>query len=362
MRVKNKFSKTMKIKAPFTSKDEVAKLCKAGADELFCGIEPLEWRKKYKGCSINQRINGSNFSEMRDLADAIKIAHQHNVKVHVTMNAFYYSNEQYEITSKLIKDILDMDADGFIFADIGLLLYVNKRFLRNKDVVIGTDAVIFNSAAVNFYRSFGATRIVFPRAMTFDEMRQVVEKRMDIEYEVFIINDLCFFVDGLCTYCKEASGERTCVGKTKDMAFFSSLRVSNRDVNGECHNLFTRRRIVYANKKHFTGAVKVPHEFTFWDKKNIQGCGACALYDFKKMGITSVKVLDRNLSADERVTATMFINKCLCLLNSGTFSRMQYAKRCKELFYGTFKTVCTRYDCYYPSPCLEESRNKSGKC
>jgi len=357
MMVKDKFSKTMRIKVPLTSKDEVVKLCRAGANELFCGIEPLEWRRKYNGCSINQRISEANFSEMRDLAEAIKIAHQHNVKVHVAMNAFYYSEEQYEITSRLIKDILDMGTDGFIFADIGLLLYVDKKFLRNKDVVIGTDAVVFNSAAVNFYRSFGATRITLPRAMTFDEMRQVIEKRRDIEYEVFIINDLCFFVDGLCTYCKEASGKRTYAGETKDMNFFSSLRVSNRDVNGECHKLFTRQRIVSANKKH----QKMSHGFTFWNKKNIQGCGACALYDFKKMGITSVKVLDRNLPTDERVTATMFINKCLSLLNSGGFSRVQYTRRCKELFYSTFKAVCTRYDCYYPLPCLEGSRNKSGR-
>ena len=162
----------MKIKSPLVNKKEVMPRCEAGADELFCGIEPYYWRRKYKNFSINQRSSGANFTKLADLEKAISIAHRYKVKLHVAVNAFFYLEEQYQMLKKIIRDILNVGADGIIFAEPTLLLNMDKTLLKNKDVVIGCDAVILNSAAVELYKKLGATRVVLPRSMTIQEMEE----------------------------------------------------------------------------------------------------------------------------------------------------------------------------------------------
>ncbi|MFH1191657.1 MAG: U32 family peptidase [Candidatus Omnitrophota bacterium] len=346
----------MKIKSPLTHKKEVAPLCAAGADEFFCGIEPYNWRRKYKDFSINQRSTGANFTKLADLEKAIQVAHQYKTKVHIAVNAFFYLAEQYKAAQTIIKDVLGIGADGIIFADPGLLnangrksIDANfrecKDSLNVKDVIIGTDAVIFNSAAVKFYKKLGATRVVFPRAMTIAEMKEVVESDRFMEYEAFIIHDLCFFEDGFCAYCKEQAGSVKKEGRARGNAyFFTASRLPSRGYGGGCRTSFKRQKISVANNRQI-GKIK---PFTFWMKKHIEGCGACAIYDFKKIGITNLKVLDRNLPTEEKIKATAFIRKSLGFLESGNISKTDYMEKCRELFKNTFKIKCNQYDCYYP--------------
>ncbi len=331
----------MKIKSPLTNKKEVAPLCGAGADEFFCGIEPYNWRRKYKDLSINQRSTGANFTKLVDLEKAIQVAHQYKTKVHIAVNAFFYLAEQYKAAQTIIKDLLDIGADGIIFADPGLL----RPCGAGKDVIAGCDAAIFNSASVKFYKNLGATRIVFPRSMTIDEIKDVVEADNSLEYEVFIIHDLCFFEDGFCAYCKEQAGSIKKEGRARRNAyFFTASRLPSRGYGGGCRSSFKRQKISVTNNKQI-GKIKPS---TFWMKKHIEGCGACAIYEFKKIGITNLKVLDRNLPTEEKIKATAFIRKSLGFLEDGNISKTDYMGKCKELFKNTFKIKCNQYDCYYP--------------
>lgn len=335
----------MKIKSPLANKKEAKLLCEAGADELFCGIEPYGWRRRYKDFCINQRSTSANFTKLADLEKAISIAHKYRTKMHIAMNAFFYLEEQYEKANQLIKDVLDIGADGIIFADPALLLNIDNGLLKAKDVVIGTDAVIFNSSAVKFYKRLGATRVVLPRAMTITEIKEVIESDRSMKYEIFIIHDLCFFVDGLCTYCKEEAGGVKKEGKgRKKVYFFSASRIPKRGYGGGCRSHFRRHRISLINNRQ-TGSSK---PFTYWMKKHIQGCGACAIYDLKMMGVESLKVLDRNLPVKEKVKATLFIRECLDLSRDNNISKVDYIEKCKVLFKKTFKVKCNQYDCYYP--------------
>jgi len=346
----------MKIKAPLTHKKETAPLCAAGADEFFCGIEPYGWRKRYKDFCINQRSTGANFTKLADLAKAIQIAHRYKIKVHIAVNAFFYLEEQYKAAQTIIKDVLDIGADGIIFADPGLLRPPlnqwrarndtnNQNLLKGKDVIAGCDAAIFNSGAVKFYKNLGATRIVFPRSMTIEEMDEVVKADNSLEYEVFIIHDLCFFEDGFCAYCKEQAGSIKKEGRARGKAcFFTASRLPARGYGGGCRSSFKRQKMSVSGNKQI-GKIK---PFTFWMKKHIEGCGACAIYDFKRIGITNLKVLDRNLPTEEKVKATAFIRKSLGFLEGGNIPKMDYIKKCRELFKQVFKIKCSQYDCYYP--------------
>jgi putative protease len=340
----------MKIKSPLTNEKEVEPLVEAGAEELFCGIEPLKWRRKFKHFAISQRPTQANFSSASSLHSAINIAHKLKTKIHVAINAFLYLEDQYESAIEIIKEILDLGADGIILADLGLLSNTPSLLLRNKDVVIGTDAVLFNHQATKFYKHLGATRIVIPRSNTIGEIRALVSKDRSVEYEVFIIHDLCFFEDGFCAYCKENTGELKKEGSLKKKIYlFSSARLLSRGSSGGCQTRFKAQKFSARNNRKIASS----RGFTFWMKKHINGCGACALYDFKKMGIASVKILDRNCTTQEKVKATSFIKESLNLLDDGKITKSNYVRKCKGLFEETFSVCCNLFDCYYPSVFLE---------
>jgi collagenase-like PrtC family protease len=336
----------MKLKSPLTDKREVKPLVEAGADEFFCGIEPIEWRKRFRDFSISQRSTSANFTRLSDLEAAITRAHRLKAKVHVAINAFFYLEEQYKCATQIIKEVLSRGADGIIFADLGLLLTTPTSLLKNKSMIIGTDAVIFNHEVCNFYKRLGVTRVVIPRSITIDEMKDMVIKDRVMEYEVFIIHDLCFFEDGLCTYCKEGAGtvKKESSGRKK-VYFFSSSRLQKRGFGGGCRTGFRCQKISLSKNKRI-GAIRYFH---FWMKKHIQGCGACALYDFKRLGISSLKVLDRNLPTKAKIQATSFIKRALDFLEDNDISRSDYIQRCRGLFKKTFGARCNLYDCYYPS-------------
>ena len=338
----------MKIKSPLASKKEVSPLCDAGADEFFCGIETYNWRRRYRGFCINQRSSRANFVKFKDLEKAISIAHKYKAKVHVAVNAFLYSEGQYKMAASLVKEALGIGADGVIIADPVLLLMLGRSVFKGKDVVIGCDATVFNSCAVELYKSLGATRMVLDRSMTINEMKQMVAVDSTIEYESFIINDLCFFVDGFCACCKEQFRPVWLQKKTKindKISIFtarSSLRQNKRSF---CRGQFSQQKVSLTYDAPI-GSVKT---FSFWDKKHIEGCGACAIYDFKKIGIKSLKILDRNLPTEKKIRSTLFIRKCQDLLKEDCLPKKDYIRQCKHLFSDTFKVSCNRYDCYYPS-------------
>lgn len=346
-----KNNKIMKIKAPIVNKQEAVRLCEIGIDELFCGIEPSYWRKRYKYFSISQRPTCANFTRLSELKKTIDIAHRHKAKIHVAVNAFFYLEKQYDAAERIVKDVLGIGADGVIIADAALLLRLNKDLLKGKDVIVGCDAVVFNSYAVSLYKDLGATRIVLPRSMTVSEMKEMVKRDVSMEYEVFIIHDLCFFEDGLCASCKEASGsiglEKSKEGNEKITLLTGPIiseSILMRGYLGGCRDIFQQQKISVKDDRKIS-RIK---NFSYWDKKHIQGCGACAMYDFKEMGIASLKILDRRLPVEEKVKAVIFIKKCSDLLLKSGIDKKNYTRECKALFRKTFKTRCDLYDCYYP--------------
>ena len=86
----------MKITAPLHAKEDVYTLVNAGIDEFFCGVVFSKWDERFgEGVSLNRRSNEkdkSNFTSMKDLADAIKLTHQLNKKLFMALNQNYYTN------------------------------------------------------------------------------------------------------------------------------------------------------------------------------------------------------------------------------------------------------------------------------
>jgi len=334
----------MHIKSPLVAYKEVVPLCQAGATELFCGFEPLQWRALFPGLCLSQRSGRAGFQKLADLEKAVIIAHRHSCKVHVAFNAFFYHDTQYRQVARFVRQVFSIGADGVILADPTAVSLVRREVPVGKDLIAGTDALVFNSAAAAFYQQLGATRAVLPRSMRMEEIHALTQAAPTIEFEAFIIHDLCFFEDGLCAFCKEQWGEgRVEKGlPDKKINFLVSGVPLQRGFMTGCRSKYKRLR-----KRVSDGYLLDRRTTTFWPKRHIEGCGACALWYFRKWSLASVKILDRNMPLLERVKTTGFIAQCCRMLEQG-MNKETYMYRSKRLFRKTFRVACRRTDCYYP--------------
>ncbi len=188
----------LKIASPFREKKEVLPLIEAGADELYCGYLSPEWVKRYTSLEFERKGGGSNATDLKELKEAVDLAHKKNTPVYLTLNGLYV-REQYSLLLEIVKQLEQIDFDGYIVADIGLLLTLREQGCK-KQFHISTGGTVFNSEAARFYRNLGASRIILDRQTTLESMQALSQDNPDIDFEVFILNTLCVYIDGFCTF------------------------------------------------------------------------------------------------------------------------------------------------------------------
>ncbi|MBR6920935.1 MAG: U32 family peptidase, partial [Clostridia bacterium] len=71
------------------------------------------------GKSFGMRAGAGNFS-LDEMAEAIKYAHEHGVKVYVTVNTMPRADE-YAALEKYISAVNELEPDAYIVADIGVM-------------------------------------------------------------------------------------------------------------------------------------------------------------------------------------------------------------------------------------------------
>jgi len=344
----------MKILSPFSKKEEVLPLIDSGTNELYCGIVPREWEDKYSIFdTLNRREGyGANFSVFADLQSAIQSAHEKNVPVFVTMNGLYMQ-EQYPLIQKIIEKLRNIKVDGLIVADVGLLLMLQKmKFF--KEIHMGTGGTTFNSRTVGFYKKLGVSRIILERHLTIDEIKSISQKSSPImDLEVFILNTLCPYIDGFCTYYhglpiidKEIAPEIKI--KNTKIKFFKSY-----DVNYGGHGCGLRFSIQafdrFGNRIRKKFVISSPRMDL--NRKGFKSCGACAMYDFNKIKIKSLKIVERGASTESKIKDIKFIKKGLDILGGEkNLSRGKFIRMIQALYRSTYECRgCSGFSCYYPS-------------
>jgi len=154
----------LKITSPFREKEEVSALIDAGTDELYCGYLSPEWVKKYTSLEFERKGGGSNFTDLRELRQAVDLAHKRNIPVFLTLNGLYI-REQYPLLLKIVEQLERIDLDGYIVADIGLLLTLRKKGFRGQ-IHISTGGAVFNSKTINFYKNLNTKHIILNHQTT----------------------------------------------------------------------------------------------------------------------------------------------------------------------------------------------------
>ena len=183
------------ITSGFNSLESVHKLKNAGATELYGGFIPKELDKKVPIAFqvLNKRGEDANFSDWNEFRSAVEQARKYHIPVYITFNGLYIQN-QYKLILNLIKEISSLKGvKGVILNDIPLLLLLKKE-KYNKEIVISTLGTIFNEDTVQFYKTFGAKRIILDRQLSMKDLIRIIKSDPSLDYEIFGFGGSCFFL------------------------------------------------------------------------------------------------------------------------------------------------------------------------
>ncbi|HSM73578.1 MAG TPA: U32 family peptidase [Desulfobacterales bacterium] len=191
----------MKINAPVSSVKELDMLLHFGADELYCGFTPPGWETRF-GTQwwVNRRSPvQANLPAWEDLLEIVETAHRAALKVNITLNAAFYPPAGLRYLVKLAHRLAaDARVDGLIVSDFNLLQQLGGEQLPVR-LHLSSLGSCFNSRSVEFYRAMGVDRVILPRQLTLSEIQRLVSGAAGgMEFEIFAVNDGCYFEEGFC--------------------------------------------------------------------------------------------------------------------------------------------------------------------
>ena len=191
----------MKIVAPVSSVSEVDMLLHFGADELYCGVTTPEWDHHFGNhVWMNRRSpSQANLTSRNDLQEVVRLAHERNVPVHLTLNGPFYTEGSIRYLLRLCEKLaVELNVDSVIVSDLNVLIRLFQEELPLR-IHLSSLGGCFNSRTADFYQSLGVKRIILPRQLRLSEIRSIVTRRHSgMEFEVFAINDGCLFEEGFC--------------------------------------------------------------------------------------------------------------------------------------------------------------------
>ena len=156
-----------------------------GADAVYIGGEAFGLRAKAR-----------NFSA-QEMADGIDFAHEHGVRVHVTVNILAH-NADLKGAEEYLRELKELKPDALIIADPGIFTLA-REICPEIDIHISTQANNTNYMTYDFWYRQGAKRVVSARELSLKEIKEIREHiPEDMEIESFIHGAMCISYSGRC--------------------------------------------------------------------------------------------------------------------------------------------------------------------
>ena len=333
----------MKVLAPISAYDELEMLAASGAEEFYCGIVPREWLDRYTGAVwLNRRSpKGGSLETLSELKQLVDGAHCLGIPVFLTLNAPYYTAEQMSWVMELARR-LDGQAgvDALIVTDINLLMQLSQAKL-NAALHVSSVAATLNTEAIRFLLQFGPSRIILPRSLTIPEIERIVNAtRNEVEIEVFMLNDGCAFEEGFCSTTHHHTVGAFCTNLSEMDTDFerSGGRELTRRQNSRLRRNLTdyREWIWYVNGN---GCGSTPNGLPYGP------CGLCAIHDFKRIGVESLKIVGREASPFKKLASVRMVRAIVDQVRAGS-EKLVTIERAKSLR-GDREHCDSGYMCYY---------------
>jgi len=156
------------------------------------------------GTSFGMRSFAGNFTP-EELPEAVKFAHSHGVKVHVTVNTMPRNNEVVHLPAYL-EQLSDAGVDALILADLGAFTLAGK-YAPNCQRHISTQQSIANYECAQAWFDLGAQRVVLARECSLDEIRTIRQKTDPaLQIETFGHGAMCVSYSGRCLLSNYMTG------------------------------------------------------------------------------------------------------------------------------------------------------------
>jgi len=156
------------------------------------------------GTSFGMRSFAGNFTP-EELPLAVKFAHDHGVKAHVTVNTMP-RNEEVKDLPEYLEQLNDAGVDALIVADLGAFMLAGK-YAPNCQRHISTQQSIANYECAQSWFDLGAKRVVLARELNLDEIRTIRQKvDPKLEIETFGHGAMCVSYSGRCLLSNYMTG------------------------------------------------------------------------------------------------------------------------------------------------------------
>jgi U32 family peptidase len=184
------------ILAPAGNKASFLAALAAGADAVYCGLKQL-----------SARMEAKNFT-LEELTGLTDLAHVKGTRVFVTINTLIKADEL-DQAGKLMDDLnRRVRPDALIIQDPAIIELARQTGFSGELHLSTLFNCSFGAALSMIGRIKGVTRVVLPREISVDEIKQLAKACPEhIGLEVFVHGALCYGVSGRCYWSSFLGGK-----------------------------------------------------------------------------------------------------------------------------------------------------------
>lgn len=170
---------------PASSLEVLKEAVMFGADAVYLGGE-----------AFGLRARARNFDH-DDMAAGIKFAHEHGVRVHVTVNILAH-NYDLDGVRVYLEELKELKPDALIIADPAIFTLAGE-ICPEIDRHVSTQANNTNYGTFEFWYKLGAKRVVCARELSLAEIKEIrAHIPDDMEIEAFVHGAMCISYSGRC--------------------------------------------------------------------------------------------------------------------------------------------------------------------
>mgnify|MGYP003385745274 FL=1 len=179
-------SQKLELLAPGGSVDAIKAAIVAGANAVYCGLE-----------TFNARNRAANIT-YDELTGILRLAHQYECEVFLTLNVVILENEIQGMV-KLLNKLVNSGIDGIIVQDMGMFNLV-KKYFPTLDIHASTQMTTHNEGQILFLAKIGASRVNLSRELNINEVKSLttLAHEHNVLTEVFVHGALCIAFSGQC--------------------------------------------------------------------------------------------------------------------------------------------------------------------
>ncbi len=190
---------------PASSLEVLKVAVRYGADAVYIG-----------GSAFGLRAGAKNFTA-KEMAEGIAFAHEHDVKVYVTVNILAHNADLAPVREYIeeLRDLKPFSPDALIVADPGIFSII-KELWPEAEIHISTQANNTNYETYRFWHRLGAKRVVSARELSIEEIKELrANIPDDLEIETFVHGAMCISYSGRCLLSNYFTGHDANQGECK---------------------------------------------------------------------------------------------------------------------------------------------------